>query len=149
MEHVCTICGKPALPEQGIYSISGNHWDCETAGEKFLRSEIKTSNILLSDKPRASAGKGKTAQRIEKMIREAFAIQYPGDAIEDFLIWVQPPYYRGPRWDLAVWGGHAYVGKLLVSFHSWATMTQCVKSGSIKLSMEGPHDWDILPGIEI
>jgi hypothetical protein len=145
-EHICTICHRPALPEQGIYSISGNHWDCETRGEKDLDAAFEQlSSIVGARKSPVKAGTGKTATKLKAMIMEALAAENPGAAITDIDLWIQAPAYRGPRWDLAGWGGVAKIDGRPATFHSWATMTACVKSGGVRLWLEDVRTWDIGP----
>ncbi|MDN3169515.1 hypothetical protein, partial [Enterococcus faecalis] len=54
--------------------------------------------------------------------------------------WVQPPSYRGPRWDLANWGAPApppVHPNLTVQVSSWERMSTLVKQEELKLHPDG------------
>lgn len=70
-----------------------------------------------------------------------------GEVVDEMFLWVQQLAYRGPKWDLACWGGHATLRgtPAKVSVSSWATMTQCVKARYLKLDRDGAMSFDVLP----
>lgn len=40
----CYLCGKPVTPDQGVYSISGAHWDCHEAHMKEVSRAVEKLN---------------------------------------------------------------------------------------------------------
>lgn len=138
-EHVCTICGKVVVDFTPIYSITGNHYDCEFPnGRKSTRDLIaeldKTLGSLVGKpkRTRAADGTGRTAKKAQA--RAVAAIEKAlGFELFDVYIWNQQGAYRGAHWDLDAWGlhfsfnddtGHTFKG----SASSLGTMGFIVKS---------------------
>jgi hypothetical protein len=90
--------------------------------------------------PRKAEGHGRKAQKLARMIAQALQRDFDLEINpQDLTFWVQPPAYRGPRWDLAVWGAscrHPLYPKQSLTFHSWSTMTALAKGKALSLSQE-------------
>lgn len=152
---VCSICGQEVKVGEPRHSLTGNHWECMPKAESFqdviklmdkaVEELCEVADIPKPRKPPVRAGTGPTANKVKAKIIAALAKEY-GCPITDVVLWVQEPAYRGPRWDLAGWGGSAKAGPLTITFHSWATMTACAKGKTLEIGLEtGAHDWDIGP----
>lgn len=129
----CAHCNKPVFPEQGYNGATGNHWDCESA----LRASLEKY------KPRARPGDGPLANRVKREVDRLLRSEGFSD-VSDIELWVQPPSHRGPRWDLACWGGTATCDGRQVSFHSWATMSAVLKrKEDMYISRDGSLSYDI------
>lgn len=163
----CSVCNKPILPGEAIHGMRGDHWECvyppgarppdpfalspeedrKAAIESCDRAlaklgEIKTA-LKLRRRP-APAGTGKLAVKVGQMVQQAIEA-HTGKKLTNLHLWVQAPVHRGPRWDLANWGGFAdIVGSgLKYSFSSWHTMTECAKG--IKVAPDGINSFDVYP----
>ncbi len=77
MTDICSICGKEVLPDQGVYSITGDHWECNEKETNALRSTIDKF------KPRAKRGEGKASLIVKDLIDKAFKEYFEID--NDFL----------------------------------------------------------------
>lgn len=104
---VCSICGKVVEDFTPIYSITGNHYDCQFHGgrktDKELIAELDQKLGCLVKKKRAAEGTGRTARIAQS--RAVSAIEKVlGFELYDISIWNQQGAYRGPHWDLASWG---------------------------------------------
>ncbi|UDM18885.1 hypothetical protein [Vogesella sp. XCS3] len=136
---VCTICGKVVEDFTPVYSITGNHYDCEFPGGRKtgeeLIAELDQKLGCLVGKPkkkRAVEGTGRTARKAQS--RAVAAIEKAlGFEVYDVMIWNQQGAYRGPHWDLDAWGlhfsfrdatGHEFKGQA----SSLATMGYIVKA---------------------
>lgn len=107
---VCAICGNPVNPGDGIYTITGNHYDCEFPKGRASFAEIaKDMDDALSAfgfKPKRHKGKegtGRVALKAKAMAVEAIQREL-GTEIFDVVMWNQQGAYRGARWDLDRWG---------------------------------------------
>ncbi|MBB4861596.1 hypothetical protein HNP46_000407 [Pseudomonas nitritireducens] len=153
---VCSICGQEVKFGQPRHSLTGNHWDCMPKVED-VRDVIKRmddamtglcemAGIPKAKKPPVRAGTGPTTEKVKAKIIAALEKEY-GCPITDVVIWVQPPAYRGPRWDLAGWGGTAKAGQISLTFQSWNTMTACAKGETLEVGPDNmtTHGWDISP----
>jgi hypothetical protein len=156
-DHLCTICHEPVVDGQPRYSITDNHWACEKipSREEAEQAYAKMDELLgtaTGKKPRKRSkpiGEGKTALKVKRLVEVALLTYYEAQTVEGLTLWCQPPAYRGPRWDLACWGGHAQVDGLQRCFSSLATMTECAKAGEISFSHHpGDIDLNIYPGAE-
>lgn len=152
---ICKICMQPVIAGQPIHGATLNHWECESRSDLSTEAVIARMDQALANaglapkrKPPVPVGEGPTAQKLKTMIEAAFKVQLEASEVKDLWFWIQDPAYRGPRWDLAGWGGHAVVDGQKTTFHSWATMTQCVKSGGVKLVADG-LEWDVYPRSQI
>jgi hypothetical protein len=152
-EEVCSICNLPVEDGQPRYSRTNNHWECEKPNRLSPSEVIAQMDAaiegLTGKKPKKQVkpvGEGPTAKKLKIMIEQALLDFYEAKTVDGLVLWVQPPAYRGPRWDLSCWGGHAVVDGLTRSFHSLATMTECVKAGKILYSQHmGDIDLSIYP----
>lgn len=135
----CHICGQPVENGQAIHGVTGAHWDCNEredreAQEVFERVDEKLGGVKPVRK-RCREGEGKTAQRAKALAVSAIEIEL-GALIYDVKLWNQQGIYRGPRWDLDVWGlsfkfrrdGYECLG----SASSLATMTESAKAKKLR-----------------
>lgn len=136
---VCTICGKVVEDFTPVYSITGNHYDCEfpdgrkTAEELIAELDQKLGRLVgKPKKKRAAEGTGRTARKAQSRAVEAIEMAL-GFELYDVHIWNQQGAYRGEHWDLDAWGihfsfkdatGHEFKGQA----SSLATMGYIVKS---------------------
>lgn len=151
-DEICSICGKPMLDGQARYTAGEHrgifrHWDCYEPELNKIEAVTKTlfddTKSYAIRKRRARDGKGPVARKIGRMLAEAVKRELQLDIDpENFVFWVQPPSYRGPRWDLAVWGAHIQHpehSNLKLMFHSWDTMTKLSKCSTLSLAHEGTY----------
>lgn len=156
----CQHCGKPVLDGQARYALNDNHYDCEfPKGQPpvlSLREVVATLDNARESlpgltgptkAPRAPAGQGALALKVRGMVFEALKVHLEGEPTE-VVMWVQPPEYRGPRWDLACWGLDCKYGTRQVSVHSWDTMTRCAKAKRLVATPEGALSFDVGPASE-
>lgn len=164
-EHVCTICSKPVLHGESRHGFTNNHYDCEYPNGyksplELVKEAEQQMNAALFNltgrkprKPPARPGDGSVAKRVQAKLAAALREEL-GSEPHDFFMWVQAPAHRGPRNDLAVWGGHCEMDRVdvgcgpidnvKITFSSWSTMTECAK-GSLKLSIDGVFSYDVFP----
>jgi hypothetical protein len=151
MKEICAICGKPVLDGQGRYAAGEHkgifrHWECykkdaaklQEALDRFASRTGTTS--ITHRKKQCRPGDGPTAKRLAVKLAAAVKAKlgYEVDPA-DFDFWVQPPAYRGPRWDLAVWGAsitHPELTNMQLTFHSWDTMSRLVKKKVVHITPE-------------
>jgi hypothetical protein len=149
---ICSICEKPLDYSDGYHSASHSHWNCHK--NRCVNTDSDKRNMdsalsLLGIKPKQQhrpLGEGRIGKRLTKFLIDALVEENGGEVI-DIMLWNQPAAYRGGISDLACWGGHAKFGggdRRQISFHSWNTMTACVKSGGIKLTPED-NAFDVNP----
>lgn len=151
----CTICRKPVVAGQARYTVTENHYDCEFPNgyvspvEMFKEAEEKLSALYLT-KPRAAPcrpGDGPVAKKVAALLSQLFKEKLGWDIKPDSMnFWVQPPAYRGPKWDLAVWGcsfPHPKFPTSSVSVHSWDTMTRLLKRKKVELMEDGAWSFDV------
>lgn len=110
--HVCSICGKDVVDFTPIYSITGNHYDCEfpkgqkSTAELIADLDQKLENLVgRPKKKRAAEGTGPTARKAQSRAIKAIEMAL-GFEVYDVSIWNQQGAYRGPGWDLDAWGLH-------------------------------------------
>ena len=123
----CPSCGEPVYADQGVYSITKEHWTCHEAS---ILSDRELSEITRIRPRRRPEGEGAIAQRAKKLAVAALEAAV-GAPLEEINLWNQQGAYRGPKWDLDAWGldftflrdGHQIRG----SASSLATMTACVR----------------------
>jgi hypothetical protein len=158
-DYRCSICKKEIKDGEARYTGEERrgifkHWDCHEAQRKQLDVDLDLISDTLFDltgrkprKPKARDGDGPTAQKIKRMIVEAFERDYGLELdINQMVAWVQPPAYRGPRMDLAVWGidvPHPDYPNRKIIFHSWDTMTALAKQKTVEFSKEGIDTFDV------
>lgn len=123
------------------------HWECHEKAfpplEKLI-AELDTKfygKVQQRRKRPCRPGDGPTAKRLAKRLCEELKRQVDYDFTpEQMFFWVQPPTYRGPRWDLAVWGciieSEKVPGRKLM-LNSWETMSSLVKAKHLSLTWEG------------
>jgi len=158
---ICKHCGKPIEAGEPWHTLAEMHWDCYD--EKFNPQAAKSifdrtlddqrTVVTVRRKRNSRPGEGKLAKRLKKillpLIEEAFKKDYGIDlelADEDMFFWVQPPSHRGPRWDLACWGGCITNDKIpgrRANIHSWETMTTLLANQPLILHREDALDWDV------
>lgn len=151
MKEICSICGKPVRDGEARYAAGEHkdifrHWECYKKDaaklqEALNRFEARTGTTSITHrKKQCRLGDGKTARRLAVKIAAAVKDQLGYDIDPaDLDFWVQPPAYRGPRWDLAVWGAsvqHPEFPNLQLTFHSWDTMSRLVKQKTVKLMQD-------------
>lgn len=148
----CDHCGQAVYAHEGYYSNTGNHSRCESTTDAKWSSASARMDSALGNlglklrKARAKDGHGPVAKalraRLVPLIEAA-----AGEEVEELFLWVQPLAYRGPKWDLACWGGHATLKgtPAQVTVSSWATMTDCVRAAHLKLEPDGALSFDVLP----
>lgn len=146
----CAVCGMPANADQGLHGATGNHWDCES--KKF--SDFEQASRRMDDafrsmgvRPRrARTGTGRLARSITSMVLRAIQEHTKCEHIEAYSQWNQEGAYRGPRWDLACWGGSVLIDRIKRSYYCWTTMTACAKAGGIYVVFdERDGDFEIFP----
>lgn len=159
--HICETCHTPIFDGEARYGARDyQHYDCAFPNGRqamFSISEaIEKADAAIfamtGKKPRkrpCRAGDGPTAKKAIVNVVSAFKHSH-GWGIDPTTIrlWVQAPIYRGPRWDLAGWGGfaqHPEFANLKISFHSWASMTEVAKSKKVYIHDEGVSDWEVCP----
>jgi len=158
-EMICSICRRPILDGEGRYTAGEHkgiyrHWDCYKPELdkidrmlKDLNSDIEKLGPIRKRRSPCRPGDGPVAKRLGLKIVAALKRQLELDVtIEHLDFWVQPPTYRGPRWDLAVWGctvEHPAIlgGKIML--HSWEPMTKLVKQETLTLYPEGVLTFDV------
>ena len=155
----CSICKKPILDGEPRYTAGEHkgifrHWDCYAPELKkiddvmaLMVGDRKKIRILTGvRKSPVRAGDGPVAKRLGIKLAAAIKRELDLDVDpKDLKFWVQPPEYRGPRWDLAVWGctvTHPDSPNRMLSFHSWDTMTRLVKAKELKIVSDG-LDYDV------
>lgn len=154
-EASCGICGKPVAFGEARYTVTDNHYDCEfprgQAQEPSFRevAAIMDANmeVFTVRKPRRvqkPIGQGVIGTKVKKRVFEALKEYFDGEP-SNVIIWIQPPEYRGPRWDLACWGLFCEYDGLKVHVHSWATMTHCAKSARLSVREDGNMTFDVVP----
>jgi hypothetical protein len=152
---ICSICNNPVVDGQARYSVTGDHYDCEyPVGQPKIESfrkviaDMDTSLQSLTGRPpkriHKPIGSGAIATKVKAMVFKALE-QYVDGAPADVVMWIQPPEYRGPRWDVAGWGLHCKYKGVSVSVHSWDTMTNCAKSKRLAIVHEGGMSFDVGP----
>lgn len=146
---VCEICGQPVLVGQPRYSVTENHYDCESPRLRRVEETIKAAYGLIDrdGKPRKVAkrvGEGRTALRLKQRCVEEMERRYEGVA-HDVKIWGQLGGYRGAKWDLARWGVDMKIGCIYVSIHSWDRMTSSAYAKRLYFSHEDGHNYDCGP----
>lgn len=151
----CYICGKPVAEGESHHGATGAHWGCHKAEEEetakiIARGDAAIASLGLKRK-RRSEGEGATATKAKALavvaIEEALSTK-----IYDITLWNQQGVYRGPRWDLDVWGlnfsfeqnGHKIGG----SASALATMTQCVKCRKLVATPDGFGAFSFFLGTE-
>jgi len=150
---ICSICNKSILAGEGRYTGGDHkgiyrHWDCYKPQldkiDKMLRelkSDINRIGPARKRKRPCRLGEGPTSKRLAVKIAKAIEHDLGLEVKpEDLEFWVQPPAYRGPRWDLAGWGcrvAHPEYPNLKISMHSWSSMTQLVKQKTVSLVSDG------------
>ncbi|MDN3040791.1 hypothetical protein P2L35_13905 [Enterococcus faecium] len=151
-EYRCHGCKKLIRDGEGRYTGRERldefwHWDCH---KKLIVPDTKWIDDLLTrsfgkqampKKRRVRDGTGPTAQRLARKLSAALLAQHDLDVEPGaWKFWVQPPSYRGPRWDLANWGAHAphpVPPNLTVQVSSWERMSTLVKQEELKLHPDG------------
>ncbi|WP_298151053.1 hypothetical protein [Flavobacterium sp.] len=151
----CTICSLPVLAGQARYTVTENHYDCEypdgfVSPMDMLKQAEERLFGVTGRKVRAAPckpGDGPVAKKVaillSKLFKEDFGWEIDPASMS---FWVQAPAYRGPKFDLAVWGcsfPHPDFKKLNVSVHSWDTMTRLLKRPKIKLMADGGWSFDV------
>jgi hypothetical protein len=154
MKEICSICQRPILDGEGRYTAGEHkgifrHWECykkdaQKLQEALDRFEARTGTTSITHrKKQCRLGDGRTARRLAVKIAAAVKTQLGYDIDPtDLDFWVQPPAYRGSRWDLAVWGARVkhpdpQYTNLVLTFHSWDTMSRLVKQKTVKLMQDG------------
>jgi hypothetical protein len=152
----CKHCGKPILPGEPWHTVSQMHWECHEEAYPPLDKLIAKLDAkfygpdYVPPKPRkrpCRPGDGPTARKLAKrlavLVRDKLGYDVPE---EDFWFWVQPPEYRGPRWDLAVWGCHVKSPDIpggMLMLNSWDTMTNLLKAKHLGLTHDGGMEWGV------
>lgn len=155
--NLCTICGKPVLEGEARYTITENHYDCERPafvsdselsrrGDEVMR-RLSSAALLVAPmrKRPVPIGKGVVALRLKRKLCTALSEYHNGAEIVELWLWIQPPGYRGPKYDVACWGGFYVVNNVQAAFHSWDTMTVCAKAKTLTLSGKQWFDLEVWP----
>lgn len=153
---VCILCGKPVLPGEAHYSLTGNHYDCQFPAGRRGSDPGSASIPRASDpevfavldaalqalsfksrslrKKRAPEGAGATALKVQALAVKAIEAEL-GAVLTDVSLWNQQGAYRAERWQLDRWGiAFSFLrdGRLCKgTASSLARMTDCVKAGTI------------------
>ena len=140
----CSICKKPVFAGEARYTVTNNHYECQFPGgrQSFddLVDELDSRLESLTGRKRRRAskpiGQGAIALKAQAKVLEALKKFYAEEP-SDIVVWVQPPAYRGDKWDLARWGLNCRFGRMPVTCYSWATMTECAKSKNLTVTNDG------------
>ncbi len=162
---ICQHCQEPIVAGDAWHTVARMHWACyevaypqpekalETYRETIAKADAALAEInsMLGVRKRpCRPGDGpiarRLARRLSALVERQLGWKIPA---EDFWFWVQPPEYRGPRWDLAVWGCHVKAKELpggMLMLNSWDTMTALLRCKHLTLSHEGGMEWGVGEG---
>lgn len=132
MTDICSICGKEVLPDQGVYSITGDHWDCHEKEMIALRSTIDKF------KPRAKRGEGKASLIVKDLINKAFQEYFQTDDNFDVTLYLNPPVWNQKRFDVQCFQAMVTSGDQQYSLGSWEGVTELSKHRRLKITPDGP-----------
>ena len=113
--------------------------------------ESLTGRKKVLPKKRLPFGQSANSIRLAEMLSEVFTAIYEEPIkVDPANFWIQDPAYRGPKWDLALWGGWAYwklpekgSSGIKINFSSWDSTTKLLKVGRISATSEGCHSFDV------
>lgn len=146
---LCSICHQAVLDGQPMNAHSGNHWDCDNAHVDALRQLDEFALVAVDlargkSKRRVKPGDGRVGNKLKAKLIRFFETQY-GSPITEFKYWIQDVSDRGPRMDLANWGGAAKAGTRDIYFSSWHTMTECAAGAELDVTKDGLIAWCVGP----
>lgn len=146
--HLCKYCNEPVLNGQPVHGATGDHWDCTPKLSDTI-SDMDLKLLLVGvkpKKPRKNFGEGATYAKLLVILSQAFK-EKGHESASNFKLWLQEPYYRGQKWDLAKWGGHAVTSTGEIHFSSFSTMSECVRAGGVDLLEDSTlsKTWDVFP----
>jgi hypothetical protein len=150
---ICKLCKKQVISGEPIHGVTLNHWTCEKAQTIDVKADLRAADTamralgLKAKIRRSPAGEGRIGKKLTAFLVAALE-EENGGKVTKISLWNQPVGCRGPLSDLAYWGGSAKFDggdRPVILFHSWSTMTACVKAGQITLYAED-NEFDILPG---
>lgn len=137
MSDLCSICKKAVIDGAEIHGLTGNHWACVYPnGHESLEQIIERGDRALAGltgkpyrKPRAREGEGPGALKCKEWARLALEDLFDAP-VTITAMWNQQGAYRGPRWDLDVWGLFFVVGdsNLKNSASSLSRMSEHLKA---------------------
>ena len=152
MSVICKLCQKEVIPGQPIHGLTLNHWSCTKAQKQSAENDFKKCDATMTalgfkvNKRRRQVGEGRVGKKLTALLIAALEKENGGE-VTDILLWNQPVGCRSGISDLAYWGGHAKFNggdRPQISFHSWNTMTACIKTGQVRLDAED-NAFDVSP----
>ncbi|MBI6727188.1 hypothetical protein YA0089_26600 [Pseudomonas viridiflava] len=149
--HLCKYCNAPVLKGEPVHGATGDHWDCtpklsDTISDMDLKLLLVGVETKKPKKHRKKVGDGATYAKLIVVLTEAFK-EKGYESASNFKLWLQEPSYRGQKWDLAKWGGHATTANGEIHFSSFSTMSECVRTGGVDLLADKTlsQTWDVFP----
>lgn len=132
MTDICSICNKEVFPDQGVYSITGDHWECHEKEMNSLRSTIDKF------KPRAKRGEGKASLIVKDLITKAFQEYFKTDDDFDVTLYLNPPVWNQKKVDVQCFQATVTSGNQQYCLGSWAGVTELIKYKKLKINPDGP-----------
>lgn len=134
MADVCSICGKPALPAQGLNGATGDHWDCSARQKADVEAaSVKLFGVKPSKRVRRhgpSAARIKVAAMLEKAISNYYgepAVVDPNDFIFATGYWRSSQFSESYRWGVAF--RMTNYNNLIGNVDSYARLGDCARYG--------------------
>lgn len=149
MSEPCSICSKAVIDGDAVYSITGNHYDCEFPnGQKsplhhFKAAEQRLDAALSSfgfkpKRQQARLGEGLPSKKLKALIVESAKLQFGSSDVGEVRLFLPPPVWRQYRFDVVRVEGSVMIDGDSLSFHAWNSVGDLVKYRQLRFNDERP-----------